>query len=295
MLSNTAAVIVTYNRLEMLKHCIGKLRAQTLPVNDIIVVNNGSTDGTKEWLATQTQLIVFNQPNSGSAGGFYTGIKAAAEAYNYKWLWLMDDDGYPAEDCLENLIAATVKKPEVDVWGCIVLDNDNPDSLAFDCAAITTSNNKIHLSIEYVDNWAPFFNGILLAVNTVKKVGYPDPRLFIWGDEMEYFQRINNIGAIIKSTTKAVFYHPKDRLYDKVFKGEYVYDGPTNWKAYCFFRNRAYLGRKYHNSTRTKVLLKQFDYLYRKLSLIDFIKAVGLITRAHIDGLRYNLNKKLPY
>jgi rhamnopyranosyl-N-acetylglucosaminyl-diphospho-decaprenol beta-1,3/1,4-galactofuranosyltransferase len=294
MADKTAAVIVTYNRLELLKHCINALQVQTRPVDDVIIVNNGSTDGTTEWLANQNQFKVINQPNSGSAGGFYTGIKAA-DAGNYKWLWLMDDDGYPAENCLEKLLEAAGKKPEVSVWGCIVLDRDNNDELAFDCAAVSTNEGRIDLSIEFIDNWAPFFNGILLTADTVKKVGYPDPRLFIWGDEMEYFQRIANSGAIIKSTTKAIFYHPKDRLYSTRFNGDYVYDGLINWKAYCFFRNRAYLGRKYHNSTRTKVLLNQFAYLFNKLSLVGFIKAVALITKAHFDGLSYNLKRKLPY
>lgn len=294
MADKTAAVIVTYNRLELLKHCINALQEQTQPVDDIIIVNNGSTDGTTDWLATQTQFIVINQPNSGSAGGFYTGIKAANTG-NYKWLWLMDDDGYPAENCLEKLLEAAKKKPEVSVWGCLVLDADCNDNLAFDCPAVTTAEGEIDLSIEFIDNWAPFFNGILLTSDTVKKVGYPDPQLFIWGDEMDYFQRIANSGAIIKSTTKAFFYHPKDRLYSTRFKGEYVYDGPINWKAYCFFRNRAYLGRKYHNSTRTKVLLNQFKYLYKKMSFFGFIKAVALIAKAHFDGLSYNLKRKLPY
>ena len=293
-MNKIAAIIVTYNRLELLKHCIKALQAQTHPVNDIIIVNNGSTDGTTEWLADQSQFIIINQPNSGSGGGFYSGIKAADER-NYKWLWLMDDDGYPAENCLEKLLEAGEKKPQVSVWGCIVLDSETQDKLAFDCLAVITNEGEIDPSIEFIDNWAPFFNGILLTGDTVKKVGYPDPQLFIWGDEMEYFQRITNSGAIIKSTTKAVFYHPKDRLYDTIFRGEYVYDGPINWKAYCFFRNRAYLGRKYHNSTRSKVLLNQFTYLYQKLSLTEFIKAVALIMKAHVDGLRYNLTRKLPY
>lgn len=294
MADKTAAVIVTYNRIELLKNCINALKGQTRLVNDIIIVNNGSTDGTTEWLATQTQFIVINQPNSGSAGGFYTGIKAA-DAGNYKWLWLMDDDGYPAENCLEKLLEAAEMKPEVSVWGCLVMERENHDRPAFDCPAVTTKEDEVDWSVEFIDNWAPFFNGILLTSDTVKKVGYPDPRLFIWGDEMEYFQRIANSGIIIKSTTRAIFYHPKDRLYDTLFKGEYVYDGPINWKAYCFFRNRAYLGRKYHNSTRSKVLINQFAYLYQKLSFSDFIKAVALITKAHMDGLSYNLKRKLPY
>lgn len=44
------AVVVTYNRLSLLKRNLDCLR-QNKPLSSIIVVNNGSTDGTAEWLA----------------------------------------------------------------------------------------------------------------------------------------------------------------------------------------------------------------------------------------------------
>ena len=60
MVDKTVAVVVTYNRLELLKHCIGRLQEQTHLVNDIIVVNNGSIDGTTARLvdsAARTALL----------------------------------------------------------------------------------------------------------------------------------------------------------------------------------------------------------------------------------------------
>jgi rhamnopyranosyl-N-acetylglucosaminyl-diphospho-decaprenol beta-1,3/1,4-galactofuranosyltransferase len=51
-------VIVTYNRLNDLKVCVEKVRAQTYKNFDILVVNNGSTDGTTEYLAEQTDIKV---------------------------------------------------------------------------------------------------------------------------------------------------------------------------------------------------------------------------------------------
>jgi GT2 family glycosyltransferase len=293
-MGKVAAVIVTYNRLDMLQECLQALAQQTYLLTDIIVVNNGSTDGTANWLDQQTDLIAIHQGNSGSAGGFYTGIKAADER-GYDWIWIMDDDGYPALNCLEQLIAASTKRPEINVWGCMVLDRDKPTQLAFECQAITNNIGEINTHIEFIDNWAPFFNGILLSAGTVKKIGYPNQGLFIWGDEFDYFQRVIAAGNQIASTTKALFYHPKDRLYATKYRGQYVYDGAINWRAYCFFRNRAYVGRKYFNSTRSIILLNQFAYWHQKLSFKDFVKAVLLTLKAHIDGLSYNLKKKLPY
>lgn len=57
--TNVAAVVVTYNRLALLKRCVGCLRGQTA-LCDILIVNNASTDGTEEWLAAQADLLSRN-------------------------------------------------------------------------------------------------------------------------------------------------------------------------------------------------------------------------------------------
>jgi rhamnopyranosyl-N-acetylglucosaminyl-diphospho-decaprenol beta-1,3/1,4-galactofuranosyltransferase len=78
--NNIIAVVVTYNRLELLKKVLESLRSQTLKPFKIIVVNNGSTDGTLEWLGNQDDLEIITQDNIGSSGGQFTGIKAAFES-----------------------------------------------------------------------------------------------------------------------------------------------------------------------------------------------------------------------
>ena len=100
---NVVAVVVTYNRLKLLKRNIACLR-QNVPVSSIVVVNNGSTDGTAEWLKTQDDLVVLEQENVGGAGGFYTGIEHAYRM-GAEWVWCMDDDVFPRADCLEKLLA----------------------------------------------------------------------------------------------------------------------------------------------------------------------------------------------
>ena len=100
---NIIAVVVTYNRLNLLKRNIGCLK-QNKPVSSIVVVNNGSTDGTTEWLKEQTDLIVIHQSNVGGAGGFCTGMEYAYRA-GADWVWCMDDDVFPRADCLDELLA----------------------------------------------------------------------------------------------------------------------------------------------------------------------------------------------
>lgn len=98
------SVVVTYNRLELLKRCYKALQSQTHKDFDILIVNNGSTDGSKEWIDSLPESVLkIHQENLGGAGGFYAGEKYGYDN-GYDWLWLMDDDGVPAADQLEKLL-----------------------------------------------------------------------------------------------------------------------------------------------------------------------------------------------
>ena len=102
MSEKVAAVVVTYNRLELLKKVIDGLRNQTYKLDKIIVVNNASTDGTSQWLSSQGDLEFINQDNLGSSGGQYSGSVFAYQN-GYDWIWQMDDDVVADKYCLENL------------------------------------------------------------------------------------------------------------------------------------------------------------------------------------------------
>lgn len=76
-MKSVCIVIVTWNRLEMLKACVAAARKNAAAA-DILVVDNVSTDGTGEWLAQQTGVNVLSLPeNTGGAGGFAAGMKWA--------------------------------------------------------------------------------------------------------------------------------------------------------------------------------------------------------------------------
>ena len=92
-----ACVVVTYNRLGCLKQCLNALRNQSCQQFDIIVVNNGSTDGTKEFLDSQKDIIVIHQQNLGGAGGFYAGMKYMMEHEKYTHLCCVNSGGKIAE------------------------------------------------------------------------------------------------------------------------------------------------------------------------------------------------------
>ena len=66
--SSVCALVITFNRVAVLRQCVEILRSQTRRPDEIVVVDNGSTDGTSEWLRQQPDLTVLQQENSGVAG-----------------------------------------------------------------------------------------------------------------------------------------------------------------------------------------------------------------------------------
>ena len=107
-MNNVLAVVVTYNRIDMLKQCISNLRNQTFDQFDVLIVNNASTDGTYEYLCENTDsnltALHLNQ-NLGGAGGFNAGLRYGVEN-GYEYCWIMDDDTLPQQDSLQCLIEA---------------------------------------------------------------------------------------------------------------------------------------------------------------------------------------------
>lgn len=92
-----SVVIPTYNRLELLKQTVDSVRGQTFRDFEIVVVDDGSTDGTREWLQEQTDLRCLTQPNSGIATSRNNGAAAARG----RWFAFLDHDDLWAREKLQ--------------------------------------------------------------------------------------------------------------------------------------------------------------------------------------------------
>lgn len=241
-----AAVVVTFNRLDLLKRVIASLFGQTLKPDAVIVVDNGSTDGTGEWLCQGKGLTVIRQENVGGAGGFHTGIKYAYE-HGFDWIWCMDDDVSPRPDCLEQLLEndgdsvgilcpARIQNGKTVFTEIVEFNLSNPFSLI----------GKIHLKDISVGDKAVeikgmSFEGPLIKREVVAKIGYPEKELFLLYDDTDYSYRAVSAGYKVLYVPGAVL----DKAYfdDSLSRVEKVVR--NKWRLKYHLRNTTYFCKKH--------------------------------------------------
>jgi len=100
------AVVVSYNRRDLLLECLAAVEGQSRPPEAIVVVDNASTDGSAEAVRAKFPDVdvVELVANTGGAGGFAVGMEHARAAHGASLLWIMDDDTIPEPTALEELV-----------------------------------------------------------------------------------------------------------------------------------------------------------------------------------------------
>lgn len=199
------AVIVTYNRIELLKECITSILSSSV-VPDILVVNNNSNDGTKEYLdETKNNTKNVNiypyhmDTNLNGSGGYNFGLKEAAKL-DYDYIWLMDDDTIVNKDSLEKLI--DVANELNDNFGFL-----SSKVLWTDGSICKTNVQRRRVARKIRDfksrlvqvDFASFVS-LLVKREDVIRVGLPIKEFIIWTDDLEWtrrltFKKVNSYAA----------------------------------------------------------------------------------------------------
>ena len=106
MSPSIASVTVAYNAAKVLPRQIDALLRQNRPLQEIVVVDNASNDGTAAMLARRYPKVkVLEMPeNLGAAGGLAAGLSYAALSRRHDWIWTFDFDSVPAPDSLVCLL-----------------------------------------------------------------------------------------------------------------------------------------------------------------------------------------------
>lgn len=293
------AVVVTFNRLELLKRNIQCLR-QNKPISTIVVVNNGSTDGTKEWLDAQTGLKIIHQQNVGGSGGFYKGIEYAYQA-GADWIWCMDDDVFPRPTCLEELLKEAtdanigILAPRRLMEGKIFCHDFQAYNLWNPFASMYAQKLKNEEVNHPVDIKGTAFEGPFIRREVVEKIGLPNKELFIFCDDTDYCLRAVLAGFRIVYVPQALM--DKQKFFSNDNWSER--NKKKKWKRYYQIRNSAYLNHHYGQNWAVKYLrgfINVFGYIATAFITAPFSKAwqwkeIPQLWKAYQDGINEKLGK----
>lgn len=244
-------VVVTYNRKDLLVQCLSAALGQSKPLDGIVVVDNASTDGTREFLRSEGFLSRDNvtllslEENSGGAGGFYTGLKYAMDN-GADWVWMMDDDAVPNPDALEklllnsldasNIYGSTALSGESLSWPMLPLGGGDEDAI------YTAEQLPKLVEVQFI----PFL-GIFISKETVQKIGLPDDGFFLAADDVEYCMRARKFGGKIMLVGGSQISHPASERYRIRILGWSFYSlRLPPWKRYYDVRNRIFIAKKYY-------------------------------------------------
>ncbi len=305
---SVAAVVVTYNRKVLLKECLDALLAQTRPLDSIIVVDNASTDGTREFLEHQGYLskpvldYIHLRENTGGAGGFHYGVKRGFEQ-GFDWLWIMDDDAEPKNDSLAILISSIkpINDPKLGALAQTVLDINGEISYhhrgyitfakLFPFLQIPL-DHSCYESNKFMPIDCASFVGLLISKDVVQTAGLPNKDFFIYNDDVEYSLRIKQHFTMYLITGSLIYHKvpiiQKDSSL-KLLRGKLVIININDyWRDYYLFRNLLYTVRKY-NKDNVRFYIIFILYLLRITASIILlgdhkIKKLAITWSTFIDG-----------
>lgn len=283
-LNKIAIIIVTYNRLEILKKCIEKIENQNIA--NVLVIDNASTDGTREYIKSKINYNIryYNTgKNLGGAGGFSFGIKKAVEL-KYEYALVMDDDTMLQDNTLEELKKGIDKVKEFSFLACKVLWKDNNLCL-MNKPKIAADILEYHRYLQdgIIEINSSSFVGCLINIKYVLTVGLPISEFFIWGDDVEYTTRLSKVAPGFLVSNATVIHECANNDSINIYNETNV----DRVKRYKFlYRNRFYNMRKKGASGIIRYFLLLFrDILYTILKGKNKIMKIRIILKGFILGI----------
>ncbi|WP_419174909.1 glycosyltransferase family 2 protein [Desulfosediminicola sp.] len=252
------AIVVTYNRKDLLVRCLEALLHQSIPLHCILIVDNCSTDGTYKALIHQGFIdldiirYVRLPQNIGGAGGFHEGVKILS--YEQPgWLWLLDDDAVADQFALEHLVQQA--EDTLAIYGSVAVDEIPPHQTL--CWPTEIQNRDKNSNTILLHNQLPSiisvknipFLGFFIHTSLVREIGLPDRSFFISGDDAEYCARARQQERELFLVKESIIGHPLPVRTCINILGRKIYSlSLPPWKRYYDVRNRILIAKKHYGN-----------------------------------------------
>ncbi len=210
-----SVVIPNYNGLSYLKPCIDSVLASTKQPEEIIIVDNASSDGSGEYISENfpgVKLIVHNE-NLGFTGAVNHGIVASSG----KYIFLLNNDTTVEPDCIEKLYDAISNDEKIFSAGALMLSMDNPEIVdnagdSYNILGYPRSFASAKSKVNYFgDKSAKVFTSCAGAAmydaDILRRIGLFDDRHFAYFEDVDLGYRARIYGYKNINVRNAVVYH----------------------------------------------------------------------------------------
>jgi GT2 family glycosyltransferase len=288
-----AAIIVTYNRKKSMIELTNDFIQQTRKPDIILVVNNGSEDGTSEFIRERfpsVQLIELKR-NIGHMGGLNIGVRTAFQQ-GCDAIFSVDDDARLRKDtleCLLNAVESDEKLRDTLIWSA----NVSPDDDRFSEPVCV----KIEGEWKVYDRFIPELHdkvyetlgsanvGLFIPRSIVEHVGLPRTDLIFVG-EFEFNYRVKSAGFKLYRCFPSIIYHECNKFSELKILGKTRFVSKTKpWRTYYEMRNRIYVDRIYRRRNIMKNLfITVVDSAIKMYTCENKMSTALYICRAVYDG-----------
>ncbi len=195
--TSVVAVVVTWNRAELLARSLAAILGQTRPPDRVVVVDNASTDETATMLANkfadQVDVLTLTD-NLGGAGGFAAGIVWALE-HDPDAVWLMDDDTIPDPTALQALLDTRDNypgpSPAIVASRVVWTDGrDHPMNTPRPKPGAGRAERTVARRVGATAIRSASFVSILCSAEVLRERGLPEVDYFLWNDDFEFTTRL---------------------------------------------------------------------------------------------------------
>jgi len=306
-----ASVIVTYNNGDNIEKLLGSLLNQSKPIEEIIVVDNASSDGTSQMIKENFPQVTLlaNASNMGVGGGYAQGMEYAYQK-EYEWIWLLDGDSLPQTSALEELTKAFASLSSVHPKIGILASSPVKPSTGTRYDGSLWRGRFVRLPKEIAQSQKLFSvdsvisSGCLVSRRVIEDVGLPRADFFMDFVDHEYNLRVRRKGYEIYYVPCSVIYHEIGK--PRVVKSQIVRAiarlatrsplmAETPWRMYYTVRNELYTF--WHEFRNYKALFFFALLVIRMIAGMilfndkDKMKRIKYIIRGLRDGFKGKLGR----
>lgn len=211
------AIILNWRQAALTQQCVAALQAMAYPALTILVIDNGSGDGSAEWLAAHlppdVQVRALPE-NLGFAAGCNVGLREAL-AKQYDLALLVNNDAFAAPEMLVRLLKETA--PDIGLLSPKIYYAAEPERIWFGGGRMSRRTLDLHETGRgELDGprWAQsqdvdYLLGTCLLVNlaAVTAVGLLDEQFFMYFEDLDWSLRMRQTGYRLRLVAGAHLYH----------------------------------------------------------------------------------------